>query len=91
MASKILQNYLKEAIPDWRKVDLEKLREDLAIIDWEEELMGHEDDMQASIDKLEAKLLEAQERYVPKKLQKSGNRPPWMTENIKGAIRNKLE
>ena len=78
---------MKEEIPDWKRVDLEKIREDLAIIDWEEE----EDDMEVSCNKLEAKLLKSQERYVPKKAAEKFKYTPVDDSEYQGAIRKKLE
>ena len=75
-----------EEVPDWRKADMDKLREFLAEVNWEEELSGN---TIHCWDKFKEKLQMAQDAAVPKKKRRVGSKPVWVTQNVMRKIRKK--
>ena len=76
-----------EEVPDWGKADMDKLREELAAVDWEEELGGLDTDQ--SWRRFKERLEKAQNSAVPKKRRQISNKPIWMTQNTLRTIRKK--
>lgn len=87
VAGELAANVTMEEVPDWGKADMDKLREELASVDWEEELEGLNTDQ--SWLKFKERLVKAQESAVPMKRRQVSNKPIWMTKNTLRTIRKK--
>ena len=81
------RNNSTEFVPDWRKADMDKLRQDLVDIEWEKELDGLGTEESWKLFKL--KLEVAQRDCVPLKKRRNVHRPLWMKRNVMRVIRKK--
>lgn len=76
-----------EMVPDWRKADLDKLKEALVNIDWEAKF-----EAKSGVDSwaiFRDILKEETDRCVPKMKRRSNTKPVWMNKNILRLIRKK--
>ena len=87
VAGTLSDNDSMEEVPDWGKADMEKLRDELSRVDWEEDFKGL--DSEQSWERFKEKLLKAQELAVPMKRRRVSNRPVWMNMNTLRIIRKK--
>ena len=87
VAGELSTNATMEEVPDWGKADMNKLREELGSVNWEEELGGLNTDQ--SWDRFKEMLGRAQDSAVPKKRRRISNRPVWMKMNTLRVIRKK--
>ena len=87
VAGGLTDNATTEMVPDWAKADMDKLKEELAGIDWEEEL--RDKTTTDSWEFFKTKLLAAQYSCVPTKKRRVSNRPIWMKPNVLRIIRKK--
>ena len=77
----------KELVPDWAKADLDKLVNNLAMLDWESELKGMSG--LSAWELLKQKIDEETSNCVPRKLRRVSNRPLWMNKNVMRLVRKK--
>ena len=77
----------QELVPDWAKADFDKMRTNLAAIDWEKELEGKSGIV--SWEYVKEVIDRETESCVPKKRRRTGSRPLWMTRNVMRLIRKK--
>ena len=87
IAGDTVTNISREEVPDWSRADMNKLKEQLQQIDWQNELNGLNVD--ESWIKFKNVVDDAQNACVPKKLRRANNRPIWMTRNLMRIIRKK--
>ena len=76
-------------VPNFNRAEFDKIRTDLARIDWNRELLGL-DACQAWI-AFKSILGRVQSRYIPLKRKRSrkNDKPPWLTPEVREAIRKK--
>ena len=87
IAGKLPVQATSELVPDWAKADMAGLKEDLAAVEWANEL---EDlDCEASWAKFRAKMDELQAKHIPWKKRRNNRRPLWMNTKIMRTIRKK--
>ena len=75
-----------EEVPDWKRADMSKLRDELHKVDWNELKCLSVDDMWIKFKEI---VTAAQEACVPMKKRRTNNRPIWMTRSILRIIRKK--
>jgi hypothetical protein len=75
------------ALPNWRKVDWDSMRRELARANWNELLAGLTADQAWHC--LKGRIHGLVEKYVPARRRRNHNRPPWLTRDILRAIRRK--
>ena len=76
-----------ETIPDWRKADLEGLRQEAASFEWTEELDGL--GTEECWTKIKETMNNLQEKYVPLRKRRENNQPVWMDRKLLRTIRKK--
>ena len=76
-----------EQIPDWKKADIEGLKQELSEIDWEEKFAEH--GCEAAWTSFKSVLDDLQSKHVPLKLRRVSNRPVWMNRTLLRTIRKK--
>ena len=76
-----------ELVPDWRKADLEAMKEAIASVNWTEEF--GESNGADCMDTLYRVLDREMEKFVPKKLRRTDQKPIWMNRNILRLVRKK--
>ena len=72
---------------DWNKADFDGMNEFLAETDWVNLL--NSDDIETDWTTFKEKIFEAEAIYVPTKIIKSRNQPPWMTRALLRQVRKK--
>ena len=87
VAGELSTNATMEEVPDWGKVDMNKLREELAAVDWVAELEGL--NTVQSWEMFKVRLEKAQDSAVPKKRRRVSSKPIWMNKNTLRVIRKK--
>jgi hypothetical protein len=87
VAGVVLQPKTVEMIPDWRKADLIGLSNELDEQDWVSELGNL--DTEGSWTRYKNIVNNLQEKYVPKRIRRSKNKPIWMSQNTLRIIRKK--
>ena len=76
-----------ELVPDWRKADLEGMKDAMANVNWTEEFGdGTGADCMDTVYRV---LDREMEKFVPKKLRRADQKPIWMHKNILRLIRKK--
>ena len=80
----VSRNTTFEEVPDWRKADLSKLRQELDI-DWKLDNLNALE----AWDRVKKEILNAEDKSVPKKRRRVNCRPLWMQQNIMRVIRKK--
>ena len=86
IAGKVSSNTTFELVPDWRKANLDALRE-LTDINWEERLA--EKNTLETWDSIKAHIHEVEGKCVPRKRRRIASRPLWMQQNVLRTIRKK--
>ena len=81
----VSRNVTFEEVPDWRNADISLLRDQLQAVDWRMDGL----DTQQSWSYVKTKILEAEDKCVPKKRRRVGCRPLWMQQNVMRIIRKK--
>ena len=87
VAADLTSSVSMEQVPDWKKADMNKLKEELAGVNWMEEMDGLDANQCWEVFKL--KMEKAQDAAIPKKMRRVGSRPVWMTKNVMRVIRKK--
>ena len=87
VAGSLPSNSTIEEVPDWRKADLAKLREELFSVQWESDMENM--DTLKSWEYVKTRLASAENNCVPKKKRRTSSRPLWMQQNIMRTIRRK--
>ena len=88
MTGQTSTNVSLEEVPDWSRADMNKLKDELQQVNWDNELKGL--NTEDSWIKFKEKVDKAQEACVPKKKRRPNNRPIWMTRSIMRIIRKKI-
>ena len=80
-------------VPNFNRADFEKMRNELAQIDWNVELRGLNACETWEIFKTTSILNNIQKRYIPLKFKRSRKRdnPPWLTPEVRKVIRTKIK
>ena len=72
---------------DWKNADIVSLKEFLCNINWQEKL--HNMDIEEAWNLFKNKLSECMDKFVPQKVKKLNNQPPWMNRDFLQLIRKK--
>ena len=87
VTAELTSSVSREQVPDWGKADMNKLRDELAGVNWMEEMEGL--DANQCWEVFKDKMEKAQDAAIPKKMRRTGSRPIWMTKNVMRVIRKK--
>ena len=87
VACNVSRNTTKEMIYDWKKANIDDFKSGLQVINWENCFANNSTKTCWNIFK--EKLNTLQDQFVPKKLRRQNNRPPWMNHTILTMIRKK--
>ena len=87
IAGKVPSSSTTEEVPDWRKADLQLLREELTRVNFQEKMRNL--DALQSWECVKEAIRKVEDKCVPKKKRRISNRPLWMQQNVMRTIRKK--
>ena len=87
VAGGVPSNTTFETVPDWKNADLNKLREELDMVEWPNVL--HDLNAVESWEMFKGKVKQVEANAVPSKRRRVKSRPLWMQQNVIRVIRKK--
>ncbi len=87
VAGGLPSNTTFETVPDWKNADLNKLREDLDMVEWPNVL--HDLNAVESWEMFKGKVKQVEANAVPSKRRRVKSRPLWMQQNVIRVIRKR--